>query len=264
MTNTFSETLKQMTNRYYGTEDLLQRVLGLPSDGQYDMIVLSPVWNPEDVIQSDRCSIECLSSRNTTASYLIQCDDKRIAWLRTGVGAGSVVDACLMLTHTTCDKLLFLGSCTALKPDLQVGDLVVPNKAVSGTGATRYLLDDMSGDPTFLVERRTPPKGILWLSKAAIKQGVNLRTRTVFSADTLLGALLHPTEIQASGADVLDLEATAFTRCMTLMERRGVALLTVVGNAEESTAAIRALPTDNAALNETLHRTIFNLILEML
>ena len=264
MMNDFNLKLNAVLKKYYGTEDVLKKTYDLPSDGAYDMIVVSPIWNPEDVMKGEDISIECLKRRNIAASYLVRMEGKTIAWIRTGAAAGNVVDVCLALNGTSCNKILFLGGCTALKSDLQIGDLVVANKAISGTGATRYLLDDMVENNAFLEERRTPPKGILWLSKAAFRAEAKLNPRTIYSTDTLLGALLHREQVEATGADVLDMESSAFNRCMVLMERQGVGLLTVVGNASDGSAMTRITPEDNAGLNHTMDETICSIVRELL
>ena len=261
--NDFTLKLNTALKKYYGTDDVLKKTYDLPSDGQYDMIVISPIWNPDDLFQGEDVTVECLRERNTAASYLVRTEEKTIAWIRTGAAAGNVTDVCLALNGTDCDKILFLGGCTALKPDLKIGDLVVANKAITGTGATRYLQDDMA-EPTFQQERRTPPKGILWLSKAAFRAEAKVNTREIYSTDTLLGALLHREELEATGADVLDMESSAFNRCMILMERQGVGLLAVVGNASDGSAMTRITPEDNADLNHTLHETIPTIIRELL
>lgn len=261
--NDFNLKLNAALKKYYGTEDVLEKTYDLPSDGHYDLIVVSPLWNPEDIIRDADAKIECLKQRNIAASYLVHLEGKTIAWIRTGAAAGNVTDVCLALNGTDCDRILFLGGCTALKSDLAIGDLVVANKAITGTGSTRYLQDDMD-EPTFLQERRTPPKGILWLSKAAFRVEAKLNTRTIFSTDTLLGALLHRGEVEATGADVLDMESSAFNRCMILMERQGVGLLAVVGNASDGSAMTRITPEDNEELNRTLHETIPGIIRELL
>ena len=261
--NDFTMKLNAALKKYYGTEDVLKKTFDLPSDGHYDMIVISPIFAPDEIVHDEAVEIECLRKRNCVASYLIHVEGKTIAWIRTGAAAGNVTDVCLALNGTDCDKILFLGGCTALKPDLKIGDLVVANKAVTGTGATRYLQDDMM-EPTFLLERRTPPKGILWLSKAAFRAEAKVNTRTIYSTDTLLGALLHREEVEATGADVLDMESCAFNRCMILMERQGVGLLAVVGNASDGSAMTRITPEDNDDLNRTLHETVFEIIREML
>jgi purine-nucleoside phosphorylase len=264
MNSNFTEKLNTMLHQCYGTDDALKSGFDLPSDGQYDMVVLSPIWNPYDIMKTDEVEIECLKNRNTTSSYLLHYGEQTIAWIRTGAGAGNVVDACLSMVKNNCSKILFLGTCNALKEDLSVGDLVVPNKAISGTGATRYLLDAMDGDPTFLKERRTPPKGILWLSKAAIKVGSKLNTRTVFSTDSLMGALLHLNEIEETGADVVDMEATAFTRCMSLLEKPGVALLTVAGNTGRHSTMARIYPENDPRMKKTQEETLSQIILNLL
>lgn len=261
--NDFNRKLDAALKKYYGTQDVLKKTYDLPSDAHYDLIVVSPLWNPADLLRGDDVEIECLKRRNTAASYLVRLEGKTVAWIRTGAAAGNVTDVCLALNGTDCDHILFLGGCTALKDDLNPGDLVVANKAVTGTGSTRYLQDDMH-EETFLAERRTPPKGILWLSKAAFRAEAKLNTRTIYSTDTLLGALLHRDEVAATGADVLDMESSAFNRCMILMERQGVGLLAVVGKASDGSAMTRIIPEDNEALNRSLHETIPAIVRELL
>lgn len=260
----FSDLVNQVLRRNYGAEDALRRTYGLPSDEDYDMIVLSPCWSPEELLRETEAEIRCLQDRSTAGSWLVELAGRRAAWLRTGAGAGSVVDACLALVGGSCENLLFLGTCTALKSDLVPGELVVPNKAISGTGATRYLELNPQEDPTFLQERRTPPRGILRLSKAAIRAGAKLNTRTVFSTDSLIGALLHRDMVEQTGADVLDREAAAFARCMTLLQRPGVALLTVTGCTDGNGAVTRIQPEDDERLRETVEYTIGQIVAEII
>jgi hypothetical protein len=51
---------------------------------------------------------------------------------------------------------------------------------------------------------------------------------------------------------------------MILMERQGVGLLAVVGNASDGSAMTRITPEDNDDLNHTLNVTVFEIIREML
>jgi hypothetical protein len=118
--NDFTMKLNAALKKYYGTEDVLKKTFDLPSDGHYDMIVISPIFAPEEIIHDEAVEIECLRKRNCVASYLIHVEGKTIAWIRTGAAAGNVTDVCLALNGTDCDKILFLGGCTALKPDLKM------------------------------------------------------------------------------------------------------------------------------------------------
>lgn len=263
MDMTFSDKLNTVIKQTCGTNDVLMNMFVLPTDGHYDMVVISPMWKPADVFKSGQVEMIFQRETNNVDSYLLRYEEKQILWLHIGPSAGNVMDTCLGLANIDCNKILFLGLCSTVKEDLAVGDLVVPNKAISGTGATRYLLDDMDGDPTFLKERRTPPKGILWLSKAAIKVEAKLNTRTVFSTDTILGALLHQEEIRETGADVVDMEAAAFARCMIVLERPGVALLTVGGKL--GVDRLGKLPEEEQArLDNTVENTLSQLVLNLL
>ncbi|MCD7929046.1 MAG: hypothetical protein LUF86_02675 [Clostridiales bacterium] len=258
----FTDKLNAAMGRVSGSGDALMNLFGLPTDGQYDMAVISPMWKPEDVLANQPVETVFQRETNTLATYLLRCGEKQILWLHIGPCAGNVMDACLGLSCTKCDKILFLGLCSTMKDDLTAGDLVVPNKAISGTGATRYLQDALGGDDTFGKERRTPPKGILWLSKAAIKAEAKLNTRTVFSTDSILGALIHQPEVEAIGADVVDMEATAFTRCLSLMERTGTALLVVSGKLGEDRLS-RPTPEAETALNHTVEETLGEIIINL-
>lgn len=260
---TFSDKLNAVIRQNCGTDDVLMNMFGLPGDGQYDMTVLSPMWKPFDVLKADQVEMIFQRETNTVDSYLLQYGEKRILWLHIGPCAGNVMDACLGLVNSSCGKFLFLGLCSAMDESLTAGDLVVPNKAISGTGATRYLLEEMEGDPTFLKERRTPPRGILWLSKAAIKAEAKLNTRTVFSTDSILGALLHQEEVQATGADVVDMEATAFARCMAVLERTGVALLVVASKLGVDRLG-KLSEEEQARLNNTVENTLGRLVLNLI
>lgn len=263
MDMTFSNKLNTVIKKSCGTSDVSMDMFGLPTAGRYDMAVISPMWKPTDVFKESQVEILFQRETNNVRSYLLRHDEKRIIWLHIDPSAGNMMDACLGLANIDCNRIIFLGLCSTMKEDLTAGDLVVPNKAISGTGATRYLLDDMSGDPTFLKERRTPPKGILWLSKAAIKAEAKLNTRTVFSTDTILGALLHQEDIKETGADVVDMEAAAFGRCMIVLERPGVALLVVA-----SKLGFDRLGTltdeEQDRLNNTVENTLSKLLLNLI
>lgn len=223
---TFSDKLKNSLLRCFGNcDDPLKALCGLPSIAEYSIVILSTFFCPQELF--DRETIQYLGSGSNGESWLINLNEKSVVWITAERSAGSVMDICLGLSKLNCGHILYLGEAISLNDSIPLGSLVVPNKAVSGTGATRYLCDDMTGDPTFMQERRTPPKGILWLSKAAIHTETALKTCTVFSADSILGAMMHLNTLNTVDAETLDCFSSAFSRCMILLERPGVVLLSV-------------------------------------
>jgi len=65
--------------------------------------------------------------------------------IKTGVGAPFVGDAVLYLEGSACERLYFLGSCGAVT-DLEIGDLVVINKALNLESFTYILNKSLNAD----------------------------------------------------------------------------------------------------------------------
>lgn len=238
--NDFPQKLNNTFHLCFGSKDALESICGLPADTACDMVVLSPLYQPGDILCAVETGMEFLGMGVFGESWLVTVDEKSVLWICTEGSAGSVTDISLALSLLPCQRILYLGESTALSPTVPSGSLIVPNKAICGTGATRYLCEDMSDDPTFLKERRTSPKGILWLSKAAIRTETQLKTSTLYSTDSIVGAMLHKREMEELGAEVMDRAATAFCRCMMLLNRPAVALLTVTRRLDDTGRIIDA------------------------
>ena len=56
------------------------------------------------------------------------------------------MDTVLGLVETHCKELLFLGSVGAIFPNINVGDLIIPNEVICADGACRYLNKTLSED----------------------------------------------------------------------------------------------------------------------
>lgn len=255
----FSAKLDSTLYRCFGEKNLLPMLCGLTPDTACETLVLSSLYRPADLLNGF-AAVDLLGKGTTGESWLVRLGDISFPWIFCERSAGSIMDLCLALTAVDCGRILFIGEATSLRPELDCGTVLVPNKAISGTGATRYLCEEMTEDSAFLTERRTPPKGILWLSKAAIRSNVSLKTCTVYSTDTLLGAMLHRHDLEKLDAEALDFCSSAFARCMILTQTTGASLLVVTRQTDEQG---RLHDADQATLSnaaETVRNLLTNLL----
>lgn len=197
---------------------------GLLPKEHYDLIVFSPAWRPEDVFQGDS---HVQITRRGVGRYLIVNGEQRIAWVCTSL-CGGVMDSVLSMAELDCAHMLFLDQASALKETLEIGSLVVPNKVIHGGDPLQYLEQEVEQPEVEALEaRRTSPRGVMWVNKAAYQQNIRTNTRIVFSCETRMAVQSMMEAVNESGVEVADQHSSVFSRCMVKMGRKGAALLVV-------------------------------------
>lgn len=192
----------------------------LPKE-HYDLIVFSPAWRPEDVLQGNpNVQITCRGA----GQYLVISGELRIAWVCTGL-CGGVMDSVLSIAELDCSRVLFLDQATALNQELKAGSLIVPNKVIHGGDPLQYL--EPSHEELDMEARRTPPRGVMWINKAAYQQNIHTNTRIVFSCQTRMAVQVQMEAVLRSGAEAMDQYSSLFSRCMAKMGCNGATLLVV-------------------------------------
>lgn len=121
------------------------------------------------------------------------------------------------------DAFVRLGSCGALRKDINVGDFVLADFVIRGDGATRYYVDDdyipkVSGDITALVEKTFSPagkvhKGGVWTTDAIFKE-----TKDIVNSYINKGAI------------AVDMVTSPFVTLANLYKKKSAAVLTVSDN----------------------------------
>ena len=149
-------------------------------------VILMPYWQPEVFGEwVDRITI--ISDH---LLYEFEYKGKKISVVRSGIGAPQAGDAVLALGFTACERLLFAGSVGGLQPNIQIGDLMMPEFSYSGDGFCRYLETEAPKVDCFL-ERILPDKALssILLSSAsllAIEAGIAIHTGPVYCIDSIL------------------------------------------------------------------------------
>ena len=216
------EELKKIINNFYSFEDPLKSKLNI-KDKKYDLVIVSPTWKPHFVFNDDY-KVEDLKL-GTVASYKLNYKNKKLLFLRTGKGAPSLYDNLLLLNDIE-SRFIFLGSAGSLNKDIKVGDIVIPNKSISGDGASIYFEEKLDGSNMFKTIEFNK-KLIIKLNDIANKIDVISKSGNVYSIDTLIGEYYHLKEIIKSNAICIEQETAAFGNSMNIMEKEGVPILVI-------------------------------------
>ena len=149
-------------------------------------VILFPWWQPE--------IFSAWAERITTITpdilYEVLFEGKPISVIRSGIGAPQAGDAVLALGCTACARIVFAGSVGGLHPEMQIGDLMLPEFSYAGDGFCRYLEPDFPHADSFL-ERVFPDEALalavsLPAARLAREAGVALHTGPVFCTDSIL------------------------------------------------------------------------------
>lgn len=222
-----------------------------------DLVVHSSDWMPQDIFSQEH-GVE-ITPLETLHGYLVTCGEQRIVWLCASAGGGGIMDSVLSASRLDCNRILYLGAASGLACDVTPGDLVVPNKTIHGDDPLHYLEQTALADESALEARRTPPKGVLWVNKAAYQKGISTTTRTVFSAESRLALRNYLTSIRASGAAVVDRASSVFSRCMTRMGLDGASLLLVTDRMD----GLSLTQEEETRLDQVLHQDLGRMLLAL-
>ena len=141
----------------------------------------------------------------------------------TGMGGPSAAIVLEELCDLGLEVAVRVGTCTALDPELALGDLVVVRKALAGDGASRALGAD---------ERVVADAALAQALAAAA--GAGSRSGLVACGDLFYDPAPERAEgWRAQGALALDLEAAALLQTCVRRGIRGAALLAVTGTEDE-------------------------------
>lgn len=224
------EILKE-AKKYNGSQDMLKDIYGIDSNIKYDAVVLAPAWIPKKIFMQEEVHIKKIIERPTESSYEVDFDGKRIAWIVCGVGSCSLIDAMLCLADSVTEKVIFVGSVGALKPDIKLGEIATPVESYAYEAGTMYLFDSLDKNN---FGSRVVPYNIEYINKViekAEEQGINIVKRKVFCTDSVLCEYKFLDDIKSTGAELIEMETASFYKCINMMnDKKGMALLCVSDN----------------------------------
>jgi len=227
--NDIYKKLKQSMQKYSGSSNMMKDIFGLDEEVNYDLIIVAPSWKPEKIFIDCNCEIKHVKEGPYFNGYLININNKQIGYIQTASGASNVIDCCLTLGHGKCNDILFIGAVGAIKDDIKLGDIIIPQYSISGDGASLYLSDQISTD-NFLKLNYPNSELTSYLQEVGEENNINIFRKVVYSTDSIYCEYMHLDEILKMGAEVIEMETAVFFRSMNIISKRGTALLCVSDN----------------------------------
>lgn len=276
---THAQHILHIATKYNQTEDLLFNAYAISSDEKFDAVVVAPTWTPmrvngfsaaniidckavaaEKVRQNAHNSGRMPLMKKKSESYIVEWENFRIAWLKTGTCAGNVMDSMLFLSNLKTERLIFVGAAGGIKPDVALSEVLTPSVCHDYLGATRYLQERLDGSGFGSKVMPGNPQFISRIFDRAQQQGIGLMLRPVFCTDTIMGEYLHMDSIRQTGASVVEMETAAFYRTATLMEKAAVAFLVISDNSSIGGSLSAPKAEDHDLYNRTIADQIPKLI----
>lgn len=261
------------------TDDMLFNAYAISSDEMFDAVVIAPTWTPmrvngfsnaqitdckalaaEKAKQNSQASTRQPLMKKKSESYIIEWENLRIAWLKTGTCAGNVMDSVLFLSNSKTDRVIFVGAAGGVIPDVALSEVLIPSVCYDYLGATRYLQERLDGSDFGSEVHPGNPYFISRIFKIAQQQGIDLVSRPVFCTDTIMGEYIHIEEIRQTGASIVEMETAAFYRVATLMEKAAVAFLVVSDNSSTGGSLSAPKTEEHLHYNQTIADKIPTLI----
>ena len=235
--------------KYNNSTDMLKSVYGISSDEIFDAIIVAPSWTPYKVYKENSAQIEVIRETAGYESYIVEIDGLRLGWLRCGMSSSNVIDAMLASANSRTDKMIFLGAVGALKADIEIGEFCTPSESYAYDGASLYLYDKLDTANFGSTVRPGCAEYIEKVLESAAKSGIKICSRPTFCTDSIICEYAHLDEIKATGAELIEMETAAFYRCLELMGKKGIALLSVSDNSASGMPLVARTPEQKAKMN---------------
>ena len=221
--------------RYGATKwDICLHWLGVEPEKIQKFTVVAPWWEPDTLPALGKAAFLSNSMSDAVKVWNITNPGSAdLTYIKTGIGAPSMMDVVLALGVTDCEKVLFLGSAGALDEKLAIGDLVIPECSICGDGASRYLCDTLDTD---VFGTSVQPDAQLYniVCRAAgeicEKYAISCHTGRAFSIDTIFAQYVHLDTVLKSGCNVVEMESAAALRAAQLAGLQMAAIFIISDN----------------------------------
>ena len=226
------EKLKQIVDAFhkYNSEHMAYQAFGLSEDITYDALVIAPSFSPYKLKMERFCTVTTLKEGAYIAGYLVEKDNKKIAWIKIGSSAGNLIDHLALCAELTFKRMIFIGAVGALKEHFELGDVCTPSYSLSGSYADSYLKKDSIRETMLFSKTEPDMKYVDEVIDIGKDKGYNIKKASVFCTPSVAMEYVHLDEIKAFDTDLIEMETSSFYLMTELFEIPGIALLVVSDN----------------------------------
>ena len=221
----------------YNPSDMAYSVFGFDRSVDYDALIVAPTYTPYKLGLDRQCRVTTRKESAWLAGYLVEKDGLRLAWIKIASSDSNLIDHVAVCAELHFDKMIFVGSAGALKPELALGELCTPRYSIAGGMAHTWLKASIHD---FVPFERVEPDGTLTdrVIELAEESGVSIRKASVFCTPSIAAEYDHLEEIRAFGTELIEMETAAFFLMAELLEIPSAALLVVSDNSAAGNALI--------------------------
>ncbi|MBQ9534608.1 MAG: hypothetical protein IJU78_02025 [Clostridia bacterium] len=214
----------------YNSGYMSREIFGFEPETEYDALVVAPGWKPDKIIKDEGYTVTPLAQHSYFSGFLAERDGVRVAWAQTASGACNLIDHLIVCAELRFRRLIFVGAVGSLVPGFDVGDFCTPEVCISGVYADKYLRDRLPERIMPFEQVYPNAEYIREITALAQKSGYELRMGKVFCTDSIALEYSHLDEIRATGAELIEMETSAFYTLAELFEVPSIALLVVSDN----------------------------------
>lgn len=224
--------LKQIVDAFhkYNSENMAFQAFGLSEDITYDALVIAPSFSPYKLKMERFCTVTTLKEGAYIAGYLVEKDNKKIAWIKIGSSAGNLIDHLALCAELTFKRMIFIGAVGALKEHFELGDVCTPSYSLSGSYADSLLKKDSIRETMLFSKTEPDMKYVDEVIDIGKDKGYNIKKASVFCTPSIAMEYVHLDEIKAFNTDLIEMETSSFYLMTELFEIPGIALLVVSDN----------------------------------
>lgn len=233
-----AQKILQSAQKYNNSDDLLMSMFSIPSDDPMDLYVIAPSWTPEKILKNYEYEVEPRFKHAYVSSYVVKFAGYRIGWIQCASSSANLLDSLLMLANVSTDKIVFMGAVGALRKEIPLGELSTPAESYAHVGGNAFLKEKLLQGKFGEIIRPHDMNFVNQVIESARLQGIEMIKRKVFCTDSIICEYSHLDEILATGAELIEMETSAFYEGIRLMEKRGIALLCVSDNSAAGIALV--------------------------
>lgn len=211
------------------SEDVLQELYGISSKEHFDCVFVAPSWPIAKIFGTGQDNISELYQDRFSKSFKIKNGSKTYLYIQLQVGAPNIADFCLSCYRLNCDKYVFIGSAGSLVPEINIGDIVIPETAISGTGATLYLHEQLDKENLFEKTHSSPELNTV-LRNICNDLELTVKQAVPISVDSIFCEYQHLDEFRSMGARLIEMECATFFKAIKMIEKQASAILLVSDN----------------------------------
>ena len=256
-------------SRYGSTlQDICKHTIGVDLEKINENVIIAPWWEPSVLPNLGDAEYLSESEFASIRVWNIETKNKKITYIKTGIGAPVLMDIVLALGVTSCKKIVFIGSAGSLDDNIEIGDIVLPEYSICGDGASRYISNGHLKDGDVFGEKAFPDEVAYESIKHIIantcrENNVNWHIGRNFSIDTIFAQFLHIDEIIEMGCNVIEMETAAAFRAAYIANISIVAIFSVSDNTVKNKSLLSGRTSEEMEYRRFVRKEIFpQIILE--